>query len=545
MPIPIPRDTEDEASFAKRAHAALVSEFPDTETRNGVVFDIWRHAKGTSELEAKAQSKFKDAEFAHAADVPILTEHEYIDRDGQLQKYDFNALKDIVERCNYRIADTGNFAVVSKGHTPTKYQQEKGMQQPEVLGFAGPFRLGMIGNKDPKWTIFADEHYFKDSAAEMKRLPTRSPEVWLADEMGDRFMDPIAALGSQTPQLDMGIRFARMENGKEVAKYATLPGGSTTFIPQFGDGEAMVADKPKEKDCNSSPKLRYEGDEQMALSDGDVAQIVAAFNETAGMRWVASRMEQEQAAVPDATLDPANAPDQQTPLDEPERNEADEDVDDYEASEGAEAGGTGEKVPVRDIKSKADGPSKYESEEEKPEKGVIPIPDKNKAAYEADEDEDPKKKKEPAMAYAKQARQRDEQDRYAKVERENAELRKRFDKMEGEKRSAERYARLADLKSGYAFELETEVAETADLSDDQFDRHIDRIRTRYAKIASDYPWFPSAGEKEPVTIVSQEKAEAERHEAVRYSAQCSDRGKPISYEDAVQYVRGKHAKKTA
>ena len=199
MPMPTPRSDETQSQFVARAHEALASEFPDTDQRNAVIFKQWRESRGGSDaLERKAREKFGDAkQFVRKLDKPVFTEHETKDADGNMVVYDRAALEKITNRCNERILDTGDFAPITFGHTPTEEEIARGAEMPDLGGFAGNFRLGMIGNKKPRWAIFADEYHYADSAEQLAKRPRRSVELWTEERMEDRFFDPIAALGAE------------------------------------------------------------------------------------------------------------------------------------------------------------------------------------------------------------------------------------------------------------------------------------------------------------------------------------------------------------
>lgn len=285
MPIPSPTATETENEFIVRAHVALASEIPETDTRNAAIFSAWRQSRGEGDLESKAYSKFGESEYEHIRDVPIWAEHELSGRNGQPIKFDLSQLQAICDRCNYRIADTGDFSALTLGHTPTKEQRLNGVtQMPDVVGWSGPFRLGMVGNVNPRWAIFADEHHRKDSLEDIKRSPRRSPEVWLHPDPSKRFMDPIAALGADAPRLDLGTRYA-MVGELEVERYAAVDAGAeNAFVP----GETSVPRRERYQE----PTIQ---EPDMAISPEDVQTIIGALMETEPMKWVASQM---QAANP-------------------------------------------------------------------------------------------------------------------------------------------------------------------------------------------------------------------------------------------------------
>ena len=74
-------------------------------------------------------------------------------------------------------------------------------------------------------------------------------------DMAKRYFDPVAALGTEAPRLDLGIRFAKSESGETVKKYsapaleiskydcgcAAAASGSNTFVK---DDDML---KPKKK----------------------------------------------------------------------------------------------------------------------------------------------------------------------------------------------------------------------------------------------------------------------------------------------------------
>lgn len=61
---------------------------------------------------------------------------------------------------------------------------------PPMVGLMVPFRIGLIGDAQSKWCIFDDEAVFKDDWPTVRKMPRRSPEVWLSQSMSDRVMDP-------------------------------------------------------------------------------------------------------------------------------------------------------------------------------------------------------------------------------------------------------------------------------------------------------------------------------------------------------------------
>jgi hypothetical protein len=261
MPLPTPTKDESQDDFISRCHSALSDEFTETDQRNAVCFRQWREGRGSGDsVERKAREKFGSDKFVKVADVPIFAEHTTKDREGNVVVYDKAALQAIATRCNERILDTNDFCPITNGHTPDEEQARQGAESPDIVGYAGNFHLGMIGNKSPRWAIFTDEYHFADEHDKLAKKPRRSVEIWTEDRMEDRFFDPIAALGAETPRLDLGLVYAKRQaaNGRFVQKYAArsvrvkyqAPGGAVPVAP------GAMAVSPKKFGTNG--KKRHE-----------------------------------------------------------------------------------------------------------------------------------------------------------------------------------------------------------------------------------------------------------------------------------------------
>lgn len=258
MPLPTPTADESQSDFASRCHDALSGEYPETDQRNKVCFAQWRDSRGrTDGVERKAREKFGNEKFVKVTDVPVFAEHVSEDKDGNKIVYDKAALELIAARCNDRILDTADFAPLTLGHTPTEDEIASGAEMPEIGGYAGNFRLGMIGNRKPRWAIFQDEYHHAEDAARLQKHPRRSVEIWTEDRMEDRFFDPIAALGAETPRLDMGMAYARRPNavGKLVKKYAA-PRTKVRYAAVASAPGAMTS--PKKFGSNGQGKAPYD-----------------------------------------------------------------------------------------------------------------------------------------------------------------------------------------------------------------------------------------------------------------------------------------------
>lgn len=263
--IPVAGDPDfvplDQRSFAEQKAFLL----PDD-----IVFDYTSHPQegesGTAKQSPVKNSKPKSyryekdelgREYAVFDDVPIFDEHK--GDDGVV--YNARLLGRIAKNNNERIEDTGDYVPIVSHHTPEDKDPAK---QPEILGFAGPFRLGKIGTKRPRYAILATFKVFKDSLGEFLKRPRRSVEIWPESSPDKRYIDPIAVLGAETPRRDLGLVYSK-GNQQPKLRYemaGAFPGGGNTYIA--GDNV-----KRNEKE---SPA--------MALSPEDIQQIVEALRPT-------------------------------------------------------------------------------------------------------------------------------------------------------------------------------------------------------------------------------------------------------------------------
>ena len=212
----------------------------------------------------RQQGEFPPEEFEFIADVPVFAEHQTTGKDGRELAFGMAELSAVTKRCNQRIEQSGDYAVVCFGHTPNP---DEAKPMPELCGYAGPFRMGQLG-KDNRPAILADFHILKEDMARFKKHPRRSPEVWLEDEYEDMFLDPIALLSAECPRLDMGLLYSAVKNGRIVEKYtAAAPAAGNTFIPSGPGDKRYAADTP----ANT-------GDTSMNLSSDDIRAILEGID---------------------------------------------------------------------------------------------------------------------------------------------------------------------------------------------------------------------------------------------------------------------------
>lgn len=216
---------------------------------------------------------FGEDEFVTVANVPVFVAHQTTTRKGRQLRFGPSELAAIAANCNRRIERTGDYTAVVIGHTADPAAAGPPAPPQELIGFAGPYRVGRLpGEGTP--AILADFHVFREDWPRLKKYPRRSPELWVKDSYEEMFFDPICCLGAEAPRLDMGLLYSarRTPEGAEVEVYtAVAPSAFSTFIP-----DTVRATR-----------------KTMALSDDDVRQIVEAISQTDWAKWAQARMQAE------------------------------------------------------------------------------------------------------------------------------------------------------------------------------------------------------------------------------------------------------------
>ena len=500
----MPTPGEEQAEFAVRFHQAMQNNIPDTAERNSAMFESWdaAHPDG-DELGRISAQHWPTDKYTRIPNVAVFAEHTTKNRDGTVSKYDLKALRAIADRCNARIADTGNYSAITEGHTP----ESSSALQPTVLGYSGPFKLGMIGRQKPRWAIFADEHWLNEHKSKMRSLPNRSPEVWLEPKIEDRFFDPIAALGATTPRLDLGmVRYGRRGEAL-VEKY------SATAIGAFSGG-------PPEP-------VRYgAADDQSgdsSMDDDFVQKVVDAIMSSDVFQWAAQKMAQESnssrstnsgAGAPGTGAGstngehsrPAPAPSmggpsgqgfapnggvgagngQPTDLDPDEKElygclppEAQQKFMAYRnrVRGGGASGSAGQ--------HSATPRGMYEADGETNETETVPGAASGDAATDP-----PTEPSEPAPESDPQAQETSDmadtelKEKYELLQRDHEDTKRRLAEIESDKVRVDRYSKLASLKErgGFLFDVTKEVEKCKAMTAEQFEEHRKGIVENYSRI---------------------------------------------------------------
>lgn len=274
-----PQPGESYRQFVERAHYALRATLPDWEERNQAVWSAWEERNGEP-LRERAQKYFAQHKFV--PNVCYFSEHETLGRDGKPVRYSLNELADICEEHNSR-ADRHNYSALASKHTADGQVSES--EEPKVVGYVGSSRLGMVGNENPQWAAFFDEHHKADAYSQsvLTDKQRRSVEVNRYRDGRRPYFDPVAVLGADSPRLPLPVaRYS--EDAAEVDRYSIMApamvSGTNSFIPSFGPNK----------------KQHYSEGQQTMVSPEDIQAIVRAIQSTPEMQWVKQQMGGSQEA---------------------------------------------------------------------------------------------------------------------------------------------------------------------------------------------------------------------------------------------------------
>ncbi len=456
---------------------------------------------------------FPEDEFLTIENVPVFCEHETVASDGREIKFGYHELKLVADRCNRRIAETGDYAAITIGHTPSPEAKASGAADPDLVGFAGPYRMGLIGEPGTRQrhAILASFHIYRDEVGRYKRHPRRSPELWLEDQYEEMFLDPIALLGAEAPRLDLGLLYSASlhRDNRRVCleKYSTVaPSPGNVFLP----GE--------EKRCYS-PEVS-EGS-VMDANDNLVAEICEAIGQTDEFQYLKKLMAEDSGdtgggevatETPSATLEAATAPDPvvevvppvaPSPVEDPEkmakRYEACDEMDEEEF----------EKYSAHRKKRQYEADSSVDGED---------------VVTQSDVDEGASAKNYSVSGHRQSVN-------YQKLQTELRKQSDRSDQLANDLRTemskrvnAERYQRLQTLQlGGFVLDPDKEIKRLGceSLNDTQFDASIEAITEHYQRMPTlELPYSQSPSMDDPSRPGS-------RSDQERYSKSCAERANTI------------------
>lgn len=348
-------------------------------------------------------------------DVPIFDEH------GSFSRTD---LEEIAANSQARIDDTGDSCPLTLGHTPKKGEQ---LPDPPIVGSARNFRVGQFGKTNPRACIFADfDIEAKHADLVREQYPRRSIELWPQD----RVIDPIALLGSRTPQRDLGLlKFNR--HADESVHYS-----------RERDGE---------------PERHEMGNEGMFTMQDFLSTFLETPIGRVMQEIVDERLQQKASNV--ATADQVN------------QNAED-------ALGGDEEQLPGEELPPEEAMNPDELPGDMDDEPADEAPG-------DESPFDEEPDMADEKKKKPPVKMERGADAiRMERDqlaiKFARLEKEFAELKAESATNKAKRWKSEREAKLVQLEAeGVQFERATEMEDTESMSPEKFEKHLTKMRKCY------------------------------------------------------------------
>ncbi len=535
----IPNENETQPQFAIRFHEAMAKEMPDTSKRNKACFAVWDEHRGEDPtISELVESRFTPDQYQRLHNVAMFHEHtvpaqKIQDKEIPAQHYGRDELAEMVDGMNDRILDHDEFSPITRGHTGQKPGAKDGERQmPEVLGFAGPYKLGMIGRKNPRWAIFGTEYHMKDAVPELRKRVGRSPEVWRYSRMRDRFFYPIATLGEEMPRLNLPPAHYSRRSADESPVFvecysAVFPGGSNAFVPSFKaspDGRKPMADSYS-ANPSQAPVSSGQGTK---LSDLTLEEFLEIFMETQPQQFLLGLMRQAgnsgmpNPAVPNEIPPDPNAPAPGAPGQNPVAAGAapvqpDPSVD----------GGDGNPAPVSSS-SPAVNPAQNPASTA-PAAGAPPIPPKpGMPPMVQDKDKD---------NYSRQLR--DVMDANAQLRKQLSDALAKIAEIDGEKTRIERYSRLEKLSADYILKPEIELERTAGYTPEQFDAHVQIITDNYQRTLTNMPDYAALSDGVNTASTGIGKAGPSKSESVIDPVEDLPKIEKYCIEHDVTYQEGK------
>jgi len=475
-------------------------------------------------------------------DIPIFDEHET--EDGI--KYDRALLQCIAANNNDRIADTGDLVPIVGHHTPEDKDPAK---DPEIVGFADQFTVKRFGKKKPRWAIYARFRIHKDKIDTFRNRPRRSVEIWPEDKPENSYIDPIALLGAETPRRDLGMITYAKTGARQPYRYSmsamTAPSGTNTSAP----------------DMIEMPDQNSKGDSMThSFSPEQINQLLDAFKPV--IQEMVSEAMVGKNGDADLPMDNPSAPPAgpvggDMPMPEsPAGDEGEPPIDDDDDM--AAAGGMAKRFSKRscgvDGSFDEEVAKKYINAMDSEDRKLLSRYMKHHCD-DADQREryckctgqnqkkgDEKSSNGPEM-YRKQYN--DMSVRYQKVVEENKALKAAAQKnadavAEANKaaRYAKRHAALAELAQveGYVLDADEEMNECNRMTDDEFGKHIEKVRRRYQKVPIGATGF-EADFQRPVKYAPESKSQkyAKSASKVVFDRRAKNL-KDIPYQDVLEWM---------
>lgn len=225
--------------------------------------------------------------------VPILDEHVLTDSRGQNEMLvDAAFLAEIAANNNARVEQTGDPTPLIVGHT----EDHAGKSEKPVVGYATNFRVQPFFDSG-RQAIYADFHVPKERQQILRDYPRRSVELWPKK----REIDPISLLGGTTPERDLGI--LRFERGRTDDDSISIPFQRECYA---------MADDKKTDDVKDAEKSETAGNREISSKLDKLLQLLEPLAELmadamGGDQGDAKPPMDDAKAKGDATKKPADA----------------------------------------------------------------------------------------------------------------------------------------------------------------------------------------------------------------------------------------------
>jgi len=545
--FPVPNDGETLTQYTIRC--AGLADGMDPDDFNNVVWSTWKQSKGPTKEELLAERYFSPDKYHHEPGVCVFAEHKTTTANGKKRTYKLRDLANIVSCQNERISDVGAFPAISDGHTSNP--GDANPRDPEILAYAGNYRLGRIGRDKPRWAIFQDEYQMNSAKPSLDKKPRRSVELWSFSD-GRAHFDPIAAIGAEAPRLPLPQRFSTFRHeGAEIERYSFQASGGAFGSPGAGSTHVMTGPKTKKpvsKDTyaiddeakqnsagpvgTAQPPVSLGDTEMPRLAPEDLQEIVAAIAETPQFKFITELMEREQLGAPgtdEEDLGVEIEEEQEAPVDEDDMSDIesilgsdDEEEEEFTPPGGELADGIGE-PPVDEL-----------------------------------EDEEPEPEEKLGMAYSQKNEDAATVEKYTKLQsshdrllQDAAKMSDRIAHLERVNADNGRRRKIDELKGQFGdfIDVEDECKATlyslgASMDNEQFDKHIASVE-KYAERAAKSSVYIPTGDAPMAETSGPEKyseAQAVSKRAIQIATTRRNKGETIDYDEAMTLARAELSK---
>lgn len=423
------------------------------------------------------------------------------------ETYNRDRLQVIADTMNGR-TDRGIWCPIVVGHT-NKYDKS----ELPVVGYFGQFEVADNAGPEGEAGIYARQYISNRYPNAAEDYPRLSVEIWTRENI----LDPVSLLGGSTPYFDLpllsSMNYERPAGESMSYEVSTASGGNAMIpmlledeseryvhgddnvnqmlqalwpmlqkkidehlldrmnVPDQGDGDATAGDATAEPNKDIVPAGDESQDSELSGLDeppaaGTADMETENIKTSTGPDSMDESKEFRQEYMRNKISKTAKLSDGVDQLLAYSKTLDEEDL-------GALNAVLAEKAPegLQDFYEKASKEMKPESEEDEDE---------------GEEDEKEKYRRERDDLSTKYRRSQDDLDeqkrKYTRLEGENSDLRKENAELKDKATYERRRSDLTSLAKTYALNIEKELENAKDMSEPQWERHTDLIRTNYQRV---------------------------------------------------------------